>query len=451
MQTLFAFLGVIGVLVCIHEYGHYLAAKGCGVRVLRFSFGFGPVLWQRRLGRDQTEWAISLFPLGGYVKMLDEREGEVAVSERHRAFNQQSVAKRSLIVAAGPLANFLLAIALYWWVFVAGSYELRPMLGEPPLDSPAAQAALADGELVQRLDGQEVRTWNELHWFLLNAAVDRDQVVLEVRNPLGGVDERILTLHSVRAEGWEGDAFERLGLRIYRPRLSAKIGRVLPDGVAEHAGLQAGDLVLAINRQSITYWHEFVQAVRAAPAQAVVVTIRRHDREFTVDLIPEAFSEHGQTLGRIGVAVAEPSGGIPDLRVWVNYPLWTALRMAIGETLDKARFSLVMTGKMLIGEASWKNISGPVTIADYAGQSARLGFDYYCKFMALVSISLGVLNLLPLPVLDGGHLMYHLIEVVRRRPLSERALQKGQQIGLALLLTLMAFAFFNDLNRLFSG
>ena len=446
-----AFAVVLGVLIVFHEYGHYAAARLCGVKVLRFSIGFGHVLWQKRLGRDGTEWAVSAFPLGGYVKMLDEREGDVAPEEAHRAFNRQSVGRRSLIVAAGPAANFLLAILLYWGIFMAGSDELKPILGSPPDGSPAAMAAIANGEEVRSVDGQSVATWDDFRWLLLQKAVAQESADLEVINEQGEIAVRRLFLAAAGEQGWEGDALERLGIAFYRPQLPAVIGRLVAGGAAERAGLQAGDRVLALDGQTISLWHELVIHVRGAVGRPIQVEFERAGQSMTVDVMPEAVVERGREVGKIGVAVAETGEIRRDIRIFVRYGVIDAAGKALAETWDKSVFSLVMLGKMLTGDVSWKNLSGPVTIADYAGQSAKLGLDYYIKFMALVSISLGVLNLLPIPVLDGGHLMYHMIEVVRRRPLSERAMGIAQQIGLSLLFALMAFAFFNDFNRLFSG
>ena len=445
-----AFALVIGVLVVFHELGHYLAARRCGVKVLRFSVGFGRVLWQRRFGADGTEWAVSVIPLGGYVKMLDEREGDVAPAEAQRAFNRQTVGRRSLIVAAGPLANFLLAILLYWGIFMYGSDELLPLLGQPPAGTPAAVASIQAGEQVRSIDGEPVQTWNDLRWQVLQKATVEDEAVLEVINARGEIAIRRLALAAAAEDGWEGDALERLGLRFYRPDLPPVIGRVM-DGPAQHAGIQPGDRVVAIDGRAIASWHELVMAIRDAGGRQLRLELVRQTENFTVDLVPEVFSEAGKRIGKIGIGVAETGESRRPLRTFVSYgPVESAVK-AVRETWDKSVFSLLMLGKMLTGEVSLKNLSGPVTIADYAGQSARLGFDYYVKFMALVSISLGVLNLLPIPVLDGGHLMYHMIEVVRRKPLSERAMAIGQQLGLAILFTLMAFAFFNDLNRLFGG
>ena len=446
-----AFVVVLGVLIVVHELGHYVAARLCGVKVLRFSVGFGRMLWKRRLGQDQTEWAISIFPLGGYVKMLDEREGEVAANETHRAFNRQGVGKRSVIVAAGPLANFALAILIYWAIFMHGTDELLPVLGTPPAGTPAAMASVTNGEQVTSIDDQQVATWNDLRWVLLKKSVGNESVALEVVNARGDVAVRKLYLSAAGENGWEGDALERLGIRLFRPDLPPVIGKIIANGPAERAGLQVGDKVMAISGKEISSWFEFVTTIRNLSGQSVHLELQRQGSIVGIDLVPEIVSERGKTVGKIGVAVAEPSAPQRELKTFVHYGAFTAATKALQETWDQSVFSLVMMGKMLTGEVSWKNLSGPVTIADYAGQSARLGFDYYFKFMALLSISLGVLNLLPIPVLDGGHLLYHVIEVVRRRPLSERAMEIGQQVGMSILFALMAFAFFNDLTRLFNG
>jgi regulator of sigma E protease len=446
-----AFLVALSILIFIHELGHYTVARLCGVKVLRFSIGFGRMLWQKRLGRDQTEWAISLFPLGGYVKMLDEREGDVLPEEQHRAFNRQSVGKRSLIVVAGPLANFLLAIALYWAVFMVGSQELLPILGKPPVGTPAAIAALSNGDQVRSVDGQPVTTWNDLRWLLLQKAADQDSVELEVINENNEISNRHLLLSVVRDEGWEGDGLERLGIGFYRPEIPPVFGNVVADGPAARAGLKSGDKVLRMDGRPIVFWHELVIHIRDSAERTIHLDIERQGQIVAVDVIPEGISERGRVVGKIGVAVAESKEVQREMRAFISYGFFAAGGKAITETWDKSIFSLVMMGKMLTGEVSWKNLSGPVTIADYAGKSAKLGLDYYVKFVALVSISLGVLNLLPVPMLDGGHLMYHIIEVIRGKALSDKSMEIAQQIGVFLLFVLMAFAFFNDLNRLFFG
>ena len=446
-----AFIVVLGVLIVFHELGHYAVARLCGVKVLRFSIGFGRVLWQKRLGRDQTEWAVSVFPLGGYVKMLDEREGEVAPAELGRAFNRQSVGRRSLIVAAGPFANFVLAILLYWIVFMQGSDELLPILGDPPEGTPAAVAAIKNGEQVRSVDGQPVATWDDFRWLLLQKAVDQESVELELINESREVSVRRLFLSAAAEQGWEGDALERLGIGFFRPNVPPVIGKLVAGGPGEQAGLQVGDRVLSADGVKIGVWHELVIRIRDSAGKSIQLEVDRQGQLVRLAVVSDVVSERGRSVGKIGIAVAESPETRREVRTFIRYGFVEAGGKALVETWDKSVFSLVMMGKMLTGEVSWRNLSGPVTIADYAGQSARLGLDYYLKFMALVSISLGVLNLLPIPVLDGGHLMYHMIEVVRRRPLSERAMEIAQQFGLSILFVLMAFAFFNDLNRLFFG
>jgi regulator of sigma E protease len=451
LYYLAAFAVALGILVVVHEFGHYLAARWVGVKVLRFSVGFGRSLWVRRLGQDGTEWAIAAFPLGGYVKMLDEREGEVPAEELHRSFNRQPVQWRMLIVAAGPAANFLLAIVLYWGLFWYGTEEFKPVLGVPAIASPAAVAGLEDGDLVRQVGGEKVQTWQEMRWVLLQQAVDHDQIDLEVINPRNEISIRRVDVSVVRRSGWEGDALERLGLSMFRPRLPAVIGKVNPNSAADAAGLRPGDQIVTIDDQEISSWADVVSAVRGSPGKPLLLDVLRQGERTRIPVTPAVVDEDGREIGRMGAGVSNTGEARAQLMITVSYGPLSALSKAVAETWDKSAFTLLMIGKMITGEVSWRNISGPVTIADYAGQSARLGADYYLKFLALVSISLGVLNLLPIPILDGGHLLYYLVEIIKRGPVSERAMEIGQQIGLTLLLMLMAFAFYNDINRLFSG
>ena len=446
-----AFALVLGILVVVHEFGHYLAARWAGVKVLRFSVGFGRPLWSRRWGQDGTEWVIAAFPLGGYVKMLDEREGEVAAEELHRSFNRQPVRWRMVIVAAGPAANFALAVLIYWGLFWHGTEEFKPILGNSAISSPAAAAGLQDGEQVLRVGGEKVQTWQEMRWLLLQRAAEQDQIDLEVINAANEIAIRRLDVSSVRRSGWEGDALDQLGFALYHPRLPPVLGKVNVNSAAEAAGLRSGDEILSIDEQAIDSWAEVVRVVRQSPAKTLRIEVLRDGAQIEMSVTPVAVDERGSTIGRIGAAVSDHRQARAALMITVSYGPWPAFRKAVGETWDKSVFTLLMIGKMVTGEVSWRNISGPVTIADYAGQSARLGMDYYLKFLALVSISLGVLNLLPIPILDGGHLLYYLVEIIKRGPLSERTMEIGQQIGLTLLLMLMAFAFYNDINRLFSG
>ena len=451
LYYLAAFALVLGILFIVHEFGHYFVARRAGVKVLRFSVGFGRVLWSKRFGRDGTEWAISVFPLGGYVKMLDEREGEVAPEELHRSFNRQSVWRRMAIVAAGPLANLVLAVVVYWGLFWHGTEELKPVLGTPVLSSPAAAAGFENGERVLKVDGELVQTWQDMRWVLLRRAVDQDLIDFEVINPRSEIAVRRLDVASAREAGWEGDALEKLGVSFFRPRIPAVIGKISEGSAASTAGLHPGDEVLSINGKPVNAWPDVVRSVRASPGKPLDFEVRRNARSFLMTIVPAVVEDNGIQIGRIGAAVKDPGFSRGDLMVTVSYGPLAALGKAIDETWDKSVFSLVMMGKMITGEMSWRNISGPVTIADYAGQSAKLGIGYYLKFLALVSISLAVLNLLPIPILDGGHLLYYVVEIIKRGPLSERCMEIGQQIGLALMLMLMACAFYNDINRLVSG
>ena len=451
LYYLAAFALALGVLIVAHELGHFLVARAIGVKVLRFSVGFGRPLLLRRYGRDQTEWAIAAFPLGGYVKMLDEREAPVAAEDLPRAFNRQSVGKRFLVVCAGPIANLLLAVLLYWLLFIQGTEELRPLLAAPPAATAAAAAGLQEGDLVRSVDGKPVATWQDLRWQLLQAALDHPLIELEVVNRRQEIASRRLDSSGLAETDLDADFGQRLGVALYRPRLPPVVGQVAPGSVADQAGLHADDLFLRVNEQPVTAWSEVALAIRAAPGKPLAFEVQRGERRFSLSLVPAAVNEGGGQIGRIGIVVRDD----PTLRaqtfVAVRYPPGQAALKAVSQTWDTSLFTLRMLGRMLTGELSWKNLSGPVTIADYAGQSARLGWMHYLKFLALISISLGVLNLLPVPVLDGGHLLYYVVEVIKGGPLSERVMEIGQQIGLFLLILLMAFAFYNDINRLVSG
>ena len=451
LYYLAAFALILGVLVIVHEYGHYIVARLVGVKVLRFSVGFGRAVWLKRMGSDGTEWALGLFPLGGYVKMLDEREGVVAPEELHRSFNRQSVWRRMAIVVAGPAANLLLAVFVYWGLFWYGMEELRPIMGTPVAASSAALAGIENGERVLKVGGEPVQTWQDMRWVLISQAVEQDSIELELINQRNEIAIRRLDVSSARADGWEGDALEKLGLVFYRPKIPPVIGQVSPDSVALTAGLVSGDEIVSIDDKPVAAWSELVSVVRSSPGKQLRFEILRQGQRVVVDIRPVVVEEGGREIGRIGVGVKEAGISRSELMTTVRHGPLSALGKALNETREKSVFSLVMIGKMITGEVSWRNISGPVTIADYAGQSAKLGIDYYLKFLALVSISLAVLNLLPIPILDGGHLLYYVLEIIKRGPLSERSMEIGQQIGLALMLMLMAFAFYNDINRLISG
>ncbi len=453
LDYLIPFVVALGLLILVHEMGHYLVARLCGVKVLRFSIGFGKPLLSRRLGRDGTEWALGAFPLGGYVKMVDEREGEVAPDELHRAFNRQSVGRRFAIVAAGPLANLLLAVFVYWGLFVAGAEELRPRLALTAAEQSAAVGAgVRDGDLVTAINGEAVRSWQDLRWALLRHTLDGQQAVLQVRTLDEAEAVRTLDLSGIGIDEGGVDPVERIGLRPWRPRIPAVVSALVPGGAAARAGLQAGDTVAAIDGSAIGSGIDLVERVSAAAGRRLDVEVLRNGEALHFTLTPQEETESGHRIGRIGIQLASPSAQDMALMfATVRYGVGEGLAKAMRQTWESSAMSLKMIGRMITGDLSWKNLSGPLTIADYAGQTARLGWDHYLKFIAIISISLGVLNLLPIPVLDGGHLLYYVAEIIKGGPIPERVMEIGQQIGLVLLAMLMAFAFYNDITRFISG
>ena len=449
--TILAFVLALGVLIVIHEFGHYLVARAFGVKVLRFSIGFGRAVWRFRRGRDQTEWVIAALPLGGYVKMLDEHEGPVAPEEAYRAFNRQSVWRRMAIVTAGPAANFLLAIALYWVLFVGGVQEAKPIVGAPEPGTPAQAAGLVRGETILKINGEPMASWQQVRWRLLQIAVERQSARLEVIDPGQRLNWRTLDLADFDLEGFDSDPLARLGLRLDRPDVAPVVGTLVPGGVADQGGMRAGDRIESIDGEEMVVWEDVVKAVRRRPGELVRFRIERDGEKLDLSLRPETLQESGRSIGRIGAAPQLDPEAMKKLVTLVRYAPLTALGMALERTWETSAFSLKMLGKMVIGQVSWKNLSGPVTIADYAGQSAQLGIGAYVAFLALISISLGVLNLLPIPLLDGGHLLYYVVEIFKGSPISERVMELGQRVGLTLLLFLMAFAIYNDFNRLLTG
>jgi regulator of sigma E protease len=442
----------LGILIAVHEYGHYWVARRCGVKVLRFSIGFGRPLLRWKAGADGTEWALGAFPLGGYVKMLDEREAPVAAHELHRAFNRQTVGRRMAIVAAGPLANLALAVVLYWGLNLVGVEELRARVSLVPGATAAASAGFVDGDLVTRVAEEDIHSWQDFRWAILRHALDERSVGVEVERD--GAVARSLEINLAGFELVEGgpDLLSQVGLRPFRPVIPALVGRLVAGGPADQAGLREGDRVVAIDGQSIETWQQMVERIRGAVGVALVFAVERSGGRLETRITPEAATDNqGHQFGRIGIAVAESAVGREEMFTTVRYGPVEGLWRAMRQTWETSALSLSVMGRMLTGEVSWKNLSGPVTIADYAGQSARMGLDHYLKFLALISISLGVLNLLPIPVLDGGHLLYYSIELIKGGPIPERLMEIGQQVGLALLVMLMAFAFYNDITRLVSG
>lgn len=446
MMTVLAFLVVIFVLVIVHEYGHYLAAKLSGVKVLRFSVGFGKPLLVKRMGRDNTEWTLSALPLGGYVKMLDEREGDVDSSEVHRAFNRATVWRRIVIVAAGPLANFLLAVVVFWGLLIHGIPAIKPIIGEPGQGTPVAIAGLRGGDEVARIDGNTVRTFADLQLQLMEAAAKRARPVVELANgELRQLD------FSNQAQDYLDENGKVLGVEPYMPSLAPVVGNLIPGSVAEQAGLKPGDRILAVDGRAIDVWDEFARYVRERAGVNIELLVETGLQQRKIFLTPASLRENGKLIGRVGVGPQVDPALFENLRTEERYAPLPALGRAVEKTWDTAIFSLKMLGRMVLGEVSWRNLSGPVSIADYAGQSAQQGWLSFAGFLAIISIGLGVINLLPIPLLDGGHLMYYFVEIFRGRPVSERIMELGARFGMAVIGALIFLALYNDVLRLLNG
>lgn len=451
MTTIWAFAVAIAVLVIFHEFGHYWVARRCGVKVLRFSVGFGKTLYVKKFAGGETEWAISLIPLGGYVKMLDEREGEVPAHELHRAFNRRPVWQRMAIVVAGPLANLLLAIVLYWALFMHGVPGLKPMLGDIAPQTPAAAAQLQAQETIVSINGVSIPSWQEVRWTLLETVLQGVDAHIVGRTAQGMTVQHDLNLKELAPDDLDGDFLQKLGLQPYQMRVKPVIGKLMEGGVAERAGLRAGDRIVSMDGRAIAEWKELVETVRSHPGDTLHMVVERAGNLLEVGVAPELVSEGGKQVGKIGAAPLVDQREFEAMMTEVSYAPPAALGQALRKTWETAAVSLKMMGKMVFGEISMKNLSGPITIADYAGQSAQMGVTAYLGFLALISISLGVLNLLPIPILDGGHLLYYMAELVKGSPVSEKIWEAGQNVGIALLVTLMAFALYNDISRLILG
>jgi len=439
LLTVLAFAVALGLLITCHELGHYWVARRCGVHVERFSIGFGRVLWQRT-DRHGTQWALSAIPLGGYVKMMNEAPPEASDAVQQQAFNAKPLMQRSAIVLAGPVANLILAVLLYAVLGVMGNSEPAAILAQPPANTAAAWAGVQAGERVLAVDDDPVQSWNELRWKLLDALASRQEVRLQVETSAGRQQDRALLLASVRLDPDAADLMQQAGLALHMP--APRIRHVEPDQAGAAAGLRVDDVIVQINETPHPSASQFVQYVQRSANTPVALIVRRDGADMSVVVIPQA--QDAQSPARIGVTLTTDFPMVD-----VRYGVLESLQRGAVRTVDTVFFSLRMMGRMLTGDVSVRNISGPVTIADVAGQTARVGLAAYLSFLALISVSIGVLNLLPIPMLDGGHLLYYLFEAVRGKPLPERWQENGQRIGAGLLAALMVLAFSNDLARLF--
>jgi regulator of sigma E protease len=448
--TVAAFIVALGVLITVHEFGHFWVARRLGVKVLRFSVGFGRPLW-RRVGRaDETEYVVAAIPLGGYVKMLDEREGPVAETELPRAFNRQRLGVRGAIVAAGPAFNFLFAILAFWLVFVVGDTGTRPWVGEVVPNTPAAVAGFEPGDEILAIDGEPTPTWEVALYQLLEASMDARPVMVRVRDLDGLERSRPLPGDVVAgiAEDGDADVLGKLGLKPKRPAGPAVIGVVVPGESAEASGLEVGDRILEADGQPVESWERWVDWIREHPDSTRPLLIEREGRRIELILRIGSKDEDGERIGRIGAGGGSLEELPPEYRALYRLGPVDALGAAIEKSWDTSVLTLQMLGKILIGAASVKNLGGPLSIAQIAGKSASYGAIDFLKFLAFVSVSLGVLNLLPIPVLDGGHLLFFLVEAVKGSPVSEAAQMQAQRVGIAILLALMTLAFYVDLSRL---
>jgi len=446
---LWAFAITIAVLVVFHELGHYWAARLCGVKVLRFSVGFGKVLYAWHFGKGETEWALSAIPLGGYVKMLDEREGEVAPHELSRAFNRKPVWQRMIVVAAGPAFNLLLAILLYFVMFAHGVPGTKPLLGEIPPNTPAAEAQLQTQETILSVDGENIQSWEEVRWKLLTLALRHGHVEITGRTPDGVEHRHMLDMGQIAPSDLEGDLMQKLGMPLYMPPLPAVVGDVLEGSPAEHAGLRAGDRVLRVDGVEVKSFDQWRESVSSHPEVVLHLDVERDGHQIAIEVTPKREMEEGKVIGRVGVA--PDLKAYDELQVAVTYTPPVALGQAIQRTWDISALSLEMMGRMALGQVSLKSMSGPVKTATYAGKSAKMGLMPFIFFLAAISVGVGVLNILPIPVLDGGHLLYYIAEFFMGRPVPDSAWETGQKIGVALLSALMILVLYNDISSLISG
>jgi len=446
ITTVVAFIVALGVLITIHEFGHFWVARRLGVKVLRFSVGFGNPLW-RRVGRDGVEYVLAAIPLGGYVRMLDEREAPVDEAERHAAFNRQSLRTRTAVVGAGPLSNLLFAVLAYWAVFMIGDTGLKPLVGAVEEGSPAAEIGLRPGDEFMAVNGTATPTWERVLYALVDASMGDAEVRLDVRGEAGEDRQLYAGPNALAAMTEANGDLKKIGIEEARPRIAPRVGEVLAGEPAALAGLRSGDLILEVDGQPVAEWARWVDIIRDSPGRLLRVAIDRDGERLVLEIRPASKQMTAGTIGRIGAGVKIDEDIMAPYRSEVRYGPLDAGAEALKKTWDVSVLTLRVVWGMLTGQMSVDNIGGPITIAKTAGQSASIGGVFFLKFLAILSISIGILNLLPIPVLDGGHLMFYAVEAVRGRPLSENAQLLGQKVGLVILVALMSLALYVDLTR----
>jgi regulator of sigma E protease len=451
ITSLIAFLVAIAILVAVHEWGHFIVARMMGVKVLRFSIGFGRPLWMKQFGPDQTEFCISAIPIGGYVKLLDERDCSVSLADQDRALNRKSIPARIAILFAGPGLNFVFAVLAYWCMFVIGVPGAKPVIGEVETNSIAAHAGLTSGDEITSVGNQPVATWEGAILAILDELLSEGDIRMTVQGS-GESDQDVIlqSAEEVTSLTEPGALFPGLGFRPWTPVLRPVIDELTPGGPAEISGLLPGDEILIADGIAVNSWTEWVEYVRARPGQTTEITVMRNAADKVPLTLEIGTAEaDGETIGRIGAGVLIPPELYADVQSVQRYNLLQALPVAVDKTWQMAALTVRMVFSMVSGDVSVKNISGPINIAQYAGYSASIGFVPFVNFLAIVSISLGILNLLPIPMLDGGQILYSLVEAAKGAPLSERAQIIGQQMGIMFLLLLMSLAFYNDLSMIF--
>lgn len=449
IQTILAFVFALGVLIFVHEYGHFWVARRCGVKVLRFSIGFGRPLFSR-FDKHGTEFTVSAIPLGGYVRMLDEREAAVPAKLLPQAFNQKSVLQRIAIVAAGPLVNLAFAVLLYWVMFMSGVVAVIPFIGEVSENSPAAQAGVIPGQEIVSVDGRDTQSWEAVTFALISRIGDSGEITLGLKSPDSTlVEEKKLAVDTWLVGSELNSPLALLGIQPAMPTFLPVLGEVVPGGAADKAGLLEGDRILSSGQEQIETWSQWVETIKASPGKPMLLRVERDQMRVELTVVPDGVNdESGALIGRIGVRVMVPENYEAEHQRIIRYSPLAALPAAFEKMWDRSILTLESIGKMLRGLISVDNLSGPITIAKIAGQTASYGPEAFFSFMAYLSISLGVLNLLPIPVLDGGHLFYYVVELLKGSPVSEKIQAVGARIGMALLLAFMMLAIFNDIARL---